>query len=54
MPPPGQELVRNLFEYVIAYTQILRVPRLAMICVVEEANSRVGANSKLRKPRRYA
>ena len=22
MPPPGQELVRNLFEYVIAYTQI--------------------------------
>jgi very-short-patch-repair endonuclease/DNA polymerase III delta prime subunit len=22
MPPPGQDLVRNLFEYVIAYTQI--------------------------------
>jgi hypothetical protein len=22
MPPPGQELVRNLFDYVIAYTQI--------------------------------
>jgi hypothetical protein len=54
MPPPGQELVRNLFEYIYAYTQIVRVPHLAMICVVEEANSRVGENSKLRGPWRYA